>query len=64
VLGEINPGARGDLTGGPAGTNDGDDALSDAFGTRETGLFQGEISFFDAHHSFLVMALADSESSY
>jgi len=30
----------------------------------ETGLFQVEIGFFDAHHSFLVMGLADSESSY
>jgi len=30
----------------------------------ETNLFPAEIGFFDAHHSFLVMALADSKSSY
>jgi hypothetical protein len=30
----------------------------------ETGLFKVEITLFDAHHSLLVMALADSESSY
>jgi len=30
----------------------------------KTGFFQAEIALFDAHHSFLVMALADSESSY
>jgi hypothetical protein len=30
----------------------------------ETGFFQVEIALFDAHHSFLVMALADSDLSY
>jgi len=38
--------------------------MADAFGMRENRLFQAEIALFDAHHSFLVMALADSESSY
>jgi len=30
----------------------------------KTGFFQVEIALFDAHHSFLVMALADSDLSY
>jgi hypothetical protein len=65
VIGTFDLKAGGELA--RAGKGEGtsaDDVFDPVAGAPERGCFQAASALFDAHHSLLVMALADSDFAY